>query len=732
MSYRFFATAAPGIASVLAEELRSLGHAELQERPGGVAFSGDLQAGYQAALWLRTANRVLLPLLQVPAKTPEMLYQALVTFPWQDHLAPDGSFALEISATQPVITHTHYALLKAKDAIVDNLRQATGQRPSVQLTRPDVALHLHLQRDQATLSLDLAGDSLHQRGYRGPTGAAPLKETLAAALLLRAQWPKLAQRGLPLVDPMCGSGTLLIEAAWLAGDRAPGLGRPYFGFLGWQQHVPVLWERLQAQARERAQAGLARIPPLYGQDRDMALILAATANANRAGVAGHITFQTADFHQRHAPLHLAPGLVITNPPYGERIGHEVETLHHELGQVLKQHYPGWQAAVFTHAELVVALGLHPQRQHVFANGTLDCRLVRYQLWQPRSDLPTPAPTPPAQPGPSPVVAAPPVLGSDAVMFANRLRKNLHKLRRWVTAEAIHCYRAYDADMPEFSLALDLYRTEQGELWANAQEYAAPAEIDPAKAQARWQGALQAIAQVLELPPERVVARQRKRQQDGTQYSPRDQMRRQLIVQESGLRFAVNLHDYLDTGLFLDHRWVRRWLRDQAAGKRFLNLFAYTASATVYAVAGGATESLTVDMSPTYLEWASENFRLNNISPWQHKFQQADCLAWLQAQARRPQSPGYDLIFIDPPTFSRSKRMHNTFNVQTDHVALLQAARALLAPGGQLLFSTNYRQFKLDTLALAGWQWQDLTAASIPPDFARNPKIHFCYLFRPQP
>ncbi len=736
MQHRFFATAAPGVASVLAEELRDLDCAELREQPGGVTFTGSLAQGYRVTLWTRTASRVLLTLVQTPAATAEELYQHALDFPWEEHLAPDASFAIEASAAKPAIANTQFALLKLKDALVDRFRTRTGQRPSISLTRPSVVLHLHLQQAQATVSLDLAGESLHQRGYRGPTGAAPLKETLAAALLLRAQWPKIAQGGGTLVDPMCGSGTLLIEAAWIAGDRAPALLRDYFGFLGWRQHEAQVWQQLREDAVQRARMGRERIPPLFGHDHDPAAIVAATANVNRAGLADKIQLACADMDVRLAPLTLPLGLVLTNPPYGERIGAEVEALHRRLGDSLKHYYPGWHAAVFTHVELVDTIGLHAERTHAFANGMLDCRLARYQLWMPRATLPTPASAKEdvsavqgetSLPAPRPEAPAP-AMRADAVMFANRLRKNLKRLGKWARTAEVTCYRLYDADMPEFALALDLYQDEAGELWANAQEYAAPAEIDPEQAQARWLAALAVIAEVLALPPARVVAKQRKRQKDAGQYGKQPtQAGQAFVVREQQLRFTVNLWDYLDTGLFLDHRWVRQWLRSHAAGKRFLNLFAYTASATVYAAAGGAVGSVSVDMSRPYLDWAAANFQLNKLDPWRHVLVQADCLEWLRMQAKRADVPWYDLIFIDPPTFSRSKRMQDSFNVQTDHVALIQGAAQLLAPKGQIVFSTNYQKFKLTSAELSGFTILDLSAESIPPDFARHPRIHYCYL-----
>ncbi len=302
------------------------------------------------------------------------------------------------------------------------------------------------------------------------------------------------------------------------------------------------------------------------------------------------------------------------------------------------------------------------------------------------------------------------------MFANRLRKNLKRLGKWARKNRISCYRLYDADMPEYAVAIDIYGD-----WVHLQEYKPPASIDEEAARTRLEDILEVLPDVLGVRRERIVVKVRQRQKGTDQYRKQGREGEFLEVSEGSAKLLVNLTDYLDSGLFLDHRPVRQMIAEKSQGKRFLNLFAYTATATVHAALGGATTT-SVDMSNTYLEWARRNLELNGFSGEQHRLVQADCGEWLKQAAGE-----FDLIFIDPPTFSNSKRMDDTFDVQRDHVALLKAATRLLAEGGEMIFSTNYRRFKFDFEAFPEMQIRDITTASIPEDFKRNRRIHQCYV-----
>lgn len=707
----FFATAAAGFEPLLAMELTQLGALAIRPVRGGLRFRGTLETAYRACLWSRTASRVLLPLADYPVADAAALYAGILELPWEDHLAADGTLSVEFSGPCPGIDHSHFGAQRVKDGIVDRFRARCGQRPNVDRHRPDLRIHVQWREGQATVSLDLSGDSLHRRGYRQATVAAPLKETLAAALLLKAGWLDLATAGGPLLDPLCGSGTLAIEAAWMAGDRAPGLSREHWGFSGWLGHIPALWNRLLAEAHERQAAGHARIPLILASDHDPKAVRAALINAEQAGVAGSLRIEQRAWQEVKPPPSPA-GLLIFNPPYGERLGEapELATLYAQLGDRLKAHFSGWRAALFTgNPDLGKRMGLRAIKVHSFHNGPLDCRLLHFRV-EPEFFVNR---------------AAAEQRNRDRTMehamegaadFINRLRKNLRHLGRWAAREGIQCYRLYDADLPEYAVAIDRY-----EQWLQVQEYAPPASIDPAKAQARLEQVMAVLPAVLDMPQERIFLKVRQRQRGIQQYQKHAQLGQFHEVHEGPARLLVNFTDYLDTGLFLDHRITRQRLGELAKGRRFLNLFGYTGTATVYAALGGAASTTTVDLSTTYLDWARRNLELNGLhSPWR-RFIQADCRAWL-AEAQEH----YDLIFLDPPTFSNSRRMDGSFDVQRDHGDLLQQTLQRLAPGGVLVFSTNSRRFRLDHNALAKWRIEDWSRSTLPVDFARNPKIHQCW------
>ncbi|HHW77951.1 MAG TPA: bifunctional 23S rRNA (guanine(2069)-N(7))-methyltransferase RlmK/23S rRNA (guanine(2445)-N(2))-methyltransferase RlmL [Xanthomonadaceae bacterium] len=710
--FAFFATAPTGIEPLLATELAELGAAEPRPARGGVRFQGPLELAYRACLWSRTASRVLLPLGEFPVAEAEALYAGIRDFPWEEHLAPDGTLAVEFSGACPGIDHGHYGSQRVKDAIVDRFRARCGRRPSVDRQRPDLRIHVLLRDGQAVASLDLSGDSLHRRGYREATVAAPLKETLAAALLLKAGWPAIAAAGGPLLDPLCGSGTLAIEAAWIASDQAPGLLHAHWGFSGWLGHIPALWSRLLAEAVERRETGHARIPPILASDRDPKAVRAALVNAGRAGVADRIRIECRELAAVGPPPG-SPGLLIANPPYGERLGGQDEwgTLYAQLGDLLKTRFAGWRAAVFTgNLELGKRMGLRAEHSHVFHNGPLECRLLRFRV-EPAFFVDRDAADRRAR-----AFALERAAEAGAEGFINRLRKNLRHLGRWAEREGVSCYRLYDADLPEYAVAVDRY-----EQWLHVQEYAPPSSVEPARARERLDHVLAVLPAVLELPPDHLFLKVRQRQRGANQYRKQADQGRFHEIHEGPARFLVNFTDYLDTGLFLDHRVTRRLLGEMAAGRRFLNLFGYTGTATVYAALGGATGTTTVDLSATYLDWARRNLELNGIRGPRHELIQADCRQWLNRTRDH-----YDLIFLDPPTFSNSKRLEDTFDIQRDHVELLRRTLRLLAPGGVLIFSTNRRKFRLDRDALADLRIEDWSRRTLPPDFARNPGIHQCW------
>jgi 23S rRNA (guanine2445-N2)-methyltransferase / 23S rRNA (guanine2069-N7)-methyltransferase len=710
----WIATAPVGAASVLAQELATYGASDIRERSHDVKFQGTLEVGYRTCLWSRTASRVLLSLGSIDATSPGNLFEAVKRIDWREHFAPGATLACDCSGGNESIRHTIYGSQLLKDAVCDSLRDATGERPNIRPERPDVLLHLHVEGPTALLSVDFSGESLHRRGYRIEGGRAPLKENVAAAVLLRAGWPAICEQGGLLVDPMCGSGTFLTEAALMAADAAPALEREYFGFSGWCGHDVALWQRLCAEARTRRAD---RVPRrcIIGSDIDAEAVRMAMANAERAGVAEWVHVENRALSEVAAPRGEF-GLVVANPPYGERIGAEsgLPELYSELGRALRERFPGWQAAILTgNPPLARNLGVYAKRTHRVFNGAIECRLLRFDLNEASLQRPAEA------------VRADWSSRSGAQMFANRLRKNLQRLEPWTEREHIECFRLYDADMPEYAFAIDLYGREVRHV--HVQEYAAPKTVNQQSARERRREVLSVLPEVLSVPLAHVHSRVRKAQKGAEQYEKRALTGERHAVQEGGLKFWVNFRDYLDTGLFLDHRIVRQMLREWAKEADFLNLFCYTGSATVYAAAGGARSSVSVDLSNTYLDWAHDNLVLNGFGGTEHELHRADCLQWLESQALW--GPRFDLIFVDPPTFSNSKRMEGVLDVQRDHVGMIRRSLKLLRPGGRLVFSTNFTRFKLDSAAFADLLVDDISAETIPKDFERHARIHRCFVLR---
>ncbi|WP_027711752.1 bifunctional 23S rRNA (guanine(2069)-N(7))-methyltransferase RlmK/23S rRNA (guanine(2445)-N(2))-methyltransferase RlmL [Dickeya chrysanthemi] len=697
-----FASTARGLEELLKSELEALGAQHCTVVQGGVHFQGDDRLMYQSLMWSRLASRILLPLNEFKVYSDLDLYLGVQAVDWSAVFDVNHTFAVHFTGTNDEIRNSQYGALKVKDAIVDSFSRKTGQRPDVARQQPDIRINVFLQREKASVALDLSGESLHLRGYREMAGQAPLKENLAAAIVLRSGW----ETGTPMVDPMCGSGTLLIEAAMIAADRAPGLHRQHWGFLAWQKHNPTLWKSVATEAQERARTGLqATTSRFFGSDIDRRMVEIAAGNARRAGVNALIRFEAHDATQLKNPLPQGPtGTVVSNPPYGERLESEpaLIALHNLLGRKMKSEFGGWKLSLFSASpELLSCLQLRADRQFKAKNGPLECVQKNYQLAEKENGAENTA--------------------TFAEDFANRLRKNLRKLEKWAAQQGIECYRLYDADLPEYNVAVDRYGDR-----VVIQEYAPPKSVDAQKARQRLFDVINATLSVLELPASHLVLKTRERQKGKNQYEKLAEKGEFLQVSEFNAKLWVNLTDYLDTGLFLDHRIARRMLGEMSRGKDFLNLFAYTGSASVHAGLGGARSTTTVDMSRTYLEWAEKNLRLNGLTGRQHRLIHADCLAWMRETHEQ-----FDLIFIDPPTFSNSKRMDESFDVQRDHLMLMAQLKRLLRPRGTILFSNNKRGFQMDNAGLAtlGLEAKEITAQTLSQDFARNRQIHNCWLLK---
>ncbi len=693
-----FASTARGLEELLKTELEALGASQCKVAQGGVYFQADDRVMYQSLLWSRLASRILLPLNDFDVYSDLDLYLGVQAIDWSEIFSVDDTFVVHFTGTNEEIRNSQYGALKVKDAIVDSFVRKLDQRPDVARQEADIRINVYLNKERASVALDLSGDSLHIRGYRDLAGQAPLKETLAAAIISRSGW----QKNTPMVDPMCGSGTLLIEAAMIAADRAPGLYRQHWGFNAWLKHNPELWREVVTEAQVRFRQGLKDTTSrFYGFDIDKRVLDMARANARRAGLQDLITFNHGDAAALENPVKTdIKGTIISNPPYGERLESEpaLIALHSQFGRVVKARFPGWRLSIFSASpELLSCLQLRSEREFKAKNGPLDCVQKNYQLAE----------------TPSETVAE---ISPD---FANRLRKNQKKLAKWAKQQGVDCYRLYDADLPEYNVAVDIYGEK-----VVVQEYAPPKTVDERKARQRLFDVITATMNVLGLTSNQLVLKTRQRQKGKQQYEKLAQKDDFFLVQEYNAKLLVNLTDYLDTGLFLDHRIARRMLGEMSRGKDFLNLFCYTGTATVHAGLGGAKSTTSVDMSRTYLEWAEKNLQVNQLTGRQHRLMQADCLNWLANADEQ-----FDLIFIDPPTFSNSKRMDGTFDVQRDHVQLITHLKRMLRRGGTVMFSNNKRGFKMDLEALTelGLKAQEITAKTLSEDFARNRQIHNCWL-----
>jgi 23S rRNA (guanine2445-N2)-methyltransferase / 23S rRNA (guanine2069-N7)-methyltransferase len=717
---RFVATVPRGFSDLLAGEITALGAQAVRDHAGGVNFEGPLATGYRVLLESRLASRVLLEVASGPMTSADDFYALARAVDWREHMAPDGTLACEFTGNNPAITNTHFGALKLKDAICDQLRDTTKLRPSIETVRPDVSVHAHAQRGQVSLSIDLAGDALSRRGYRLAGGEAPLRENIAAGILMRAGWPAIVAAGGEFLDPMCGSGTFVIEAAWMATDTAPGLLRDFWGFLGWRGHDAALWEELVVAAKARMKQQLPVV--MRGADRNRGAIATAQANARRAGVGRDLIFEHGDISTlspRNDAADAPPGLLCVNPPYGQRIPgtDDAADAHRAIGEALRGPFAAWNGIVITgEPKLGQLIGCEASRVHTVWNGAIECRLLRFapgerKVRRESRGVVIDNTALPQSPG--------------AQMFANRLRKNLAHLGKAAKRQQVGCWRLYDADMPEYALAIDLYTgagPDAGKRWLYVQEYAAPDTVDATAARRRREEALSVLPEVTGIALEDIRLRTRRRQSDG-QYEKLNRREEFHVVEEAGIKVRVNLDDYLDTGLFLDHRLTRQRIGAQSKGRRFLNLFCYTGVATLHAVAGGAVSSLSVDMSRTYLDWAAANLELNGLASPSQRLLQADAVRWL---AEQRDGPAFDLIFLDPPTFSNSARMEGVLDTQRDHAGLIRDCMRILDTEGILIFSTNAQRFSLDTDIHSAFRVADISAATLPFDFQGNPRIHRCF------
>ncbi|HEX4415685.1 MAG TPA: bifunctional 23S rRNA (guanine(2069)-N(7))-methyltransferase RlmK/23S rRNA (guanine(2445)-N(2))-methyltransferase RlmL, partial [Lacipirellulaceae bacterium] len=727
-SLDLIATAASGTEAVVKRELAALGYTARTTTPGRLLFPGDMSAICRTNLWLRAGERILIQMATFSATDFGVLFDATAAVPWERWLPRDAEF--------PVTGRSHHSQLSSvpacqkivKRAIVERLRNA-HHTETLPETGPRCAIEISLRDDVASLTLDTTGIGLHKRGYRRLVGEAQLRETLAAVLIQLSYW----RPGRVLVDPFCGTGTIPIEAALIGRNIAPGLRRD-FTFESWPTFDCLLLQQARAEARAAIK------PPLeeriIGYDIAPEALSLARYHAEQAGVAEDIHWQERAFSELRAKAEY--GCIITNPPYGERLSTdaEIEQLYRTFPLVLRR-LPTWSHYILSsRPDLEALVGQTADRRRKLYNGPLEC--TYYQFYGPRpprdyenneaalrgqaetTDADTKNNTdrlpplggegrgggnePPTEPliQKNPPSLPTPAFGGlqssatrQAEEFANRLRNRARHFRRWPTKRGITCYRLYERDVPDVPLIVDRYENA-----LHIAEYVRPHDRSTAQ-HADWLDLMARTAtKTLEVPRELVFMKHRDRQRGDDQYIRVDNREARFTVQEAGLKFIVNLSDYIDTGLFLDHRLTRQMVREAAVGKRFLNLFAYTGSFSVYAAAGGAASTTTVDKSATYIDWSRENLQLNGFNDPPHELVRSDIRDFINSL--RP-SDTWDVAIVDPPTFSNTKGSEIDWDVQLDHGELLRRLAPHITAGGTVFFSTNFRRFKLDEPALTDYQ-----------------------------
>lgn len=755
----FIATCPKGFEKLLAEELASFHIPQVRQLRGQVAFGGELADAYRACLWSRLASRVLLVLARVGATDADALYEGVQSIDWSAHLAPGATFVIDSHGTNDNLRNTQFVALRSKDAISDQLFSARGMRPVVNTDAPDVIVDVRLQRERATVSIDLTGEPLFHRGYdsRAARKVAPLRADYAAMVLAAGRWYRNVRHGAPVLAALwAGQGAVLVEAAAEALDRAPGLLRARWGFEGWAGHDADAWDELLAEADERATAGEKNSLALYACDTRPGAEAACRGALRAAGLDCELTFAPAAEVLDAARAAGDDALVTCDLSW---LSEDDLALEASALTAMSAAAGMNVAALVRDSSVDAAVQAAPAEVFDVIQGR-EPAYVRCFDAVPGQAAPEPACVTLAGGERVPVL----VPASD--QFAARLAKVAKLRAKWARREDVSCYRVYDADLPDYAVAIELYQGLDGKgRWLQVSEYAAPKEIDADLARRRLMDVLAIAPRVMGIDPSNVNLRVRTRARGGSQYADEgsaaatpaagefsrlrgqradmrnrhkpsltDLPRGAHLIDEGGLTFEVNFSARLDCGIFLDHRdtraEVREMMKKTLGSKRFLNLFAYTGTATCYAADGGAKFTTTVDLSRPSLDWARRNMARNGFTGPEHEFVQADVIQWVSEQ--RHTRNRWDLVFCDVPTFSNSQRMKkSSWDVQRDHSELIIGVSRLLTRNGCAIFSCNLRGFKPDVEALqkAGVVIEDITASTIPEDFKRNAKIHHAYIVR---
>lgn len=690
------------IELLLKDELISLGASEVSEGLAGVHATASKVVWLSAVMWSRLANRIYLKLDSAQCANKKDLYNAIAEIQWSPLCNEiPKTLSIKFNGTNKELNNSHFSSQVTKDAIVDQLNETYGFRPKVVSSDGHLSVYARLKYKQLDIYQDITGQSLHQRGYRGTNTLAPLKENLAAAILIRAGWRDAAAQNHNLIDPMCGSGTLLTEGWQMACDIAPNSNLRSHALFTWHGFDSNVWTKMIIDAEQRAETGLESFKgQVIGVDHHKDSITQANKNLENIPNNKRIGFQYQTLDKFRIPPR--NNLIVCNPPYGVRLQKNYLSSWVQLRDWFNSKVSDAKAAVLTPDDSKAwLLGYRATQTYALLNGAIAIQLRLFDVNRDnKMDVPE-----------GQLFALP----AAAQMLANRLKKNKNQLQSWIDTHAIEAFRLYDADIPEYSVAIDCYQNH-----VHIQEYQAPKTIDVKKAAIHLNHVMLAVQSVIQPKAEKIHLKTRQKQKDKQQYNKLNELEDRFVINEQGRKYLVDLEQYLDTGLFLDHRWLRNKIQQNANGKQILNLFSYTGSISVAAAIGGAASVTSVDTSKTYLKWAEENFALNGLRSPQHKFIRNDVLKFMNNDHNQ-----YDIIIADPPTFSNSHSRDEDWEVQKDHAGLINHCMKKLNNKGVLYFSNNFRKFTLDVDLKEKYYIKNITENSFDPDF-KGSKIHHCF------
>ena len=724
-----FCRCAAGFEGILAEELVRLGMRRVRAQVGGVCCFGTQAMAYRACLWSRVATRVQLVLARVGCADQDELYRGVLDIPWEGQVLRGATIAVSAHGTNEALRNTAFTALKVKDAICDRLRTVWGARPDVDPKDPDLSVNVAIHPKKATVYLNLSGPSLHMRGYRleGVQSEAPLKETLAASLLMVAGWHQSVEAGHALVDPMCGSGTLAIEAALMLANVAPGTLRTRWGFDGWAKHDAGIWESVCRAAGEARVAD----PPhglIVAGDIDPEVVELARANALRAGVLDLIDSYVDDAanlrrHLRGVTRRAASGVLVVNPPYGERLGSasELPAVRAALSSAVDALPLGWGLALISPDEgIETALGRTPETTLDCYNGPIEVSIRTFDLdrMEPRRTqvVSLTGKTIPVR-----------VAQEQSAQFASRLRKVARERLRWARREGVTCLRLFDADLPDYAFSLDLYEGEadgkSGRL-AIIEEYARPSSLDRHLAGRRLTDAQAIAAAILDLDEADVIVVSAGKRSSHQKVRPT----LPLTVHEGDLVYPIDLLAHPDSGLPLDMRGLRGHVAQIARGGRVACIGGMSCAVAVAAASCGARSVAVQEAFRDRKQMLEHMFAVNGLDARRLRIDLTDAWSWLEGETHARH--GYDLVCMAPPrTFTGAKGF--SFEFGRDHVSLVRKAMKVVDDSGALILAFRGPGVELDRKGIegVGLVVEDLTASVAQPDFTRSRTPLFCYRIR---